>query len=257
MKKMCAGVVILTGIWSAFGDNILMRDGTVFTNTVIIAADPVQMLIAHDNGGCQVAYKDLKPGTLTKGQKQAIEKGLKAYVERRERLEDARLKAEAKRKEEKTFEREQLAKGLVCFEGVWMKPAERQEVLAKRELARLKKKRAQAELEKEKANLRNQQKLLEQEKQKLQEYCNRLNHYTYSYRNSCTPSIYLYSYPGCCGNYYSYHHCKPGHHVSSRIIFSLGSDGSSIYIGSGWSSIHHHGSRDRIHRHGTSSRRHR
>jgi hypothetical protein len=186
-------IALLCGSQLLFADNLETREGTVFQDVTIISADPERMLIVHVGGGCQVKYTDLVLGALSDQQRKAIENGLKEYTERQIRLEQLRQKAEILRIEQEVFARSQQEKGLILFEGDWMKPVDRQEVLASRELERLERELLSVELAKQKAELRKEQLLVEQEQQRLN-----------AYRRSRNISFY-YSYPsrsiGCgCGN---------------------------------------------------------
>ena len=174
---------LLCGSQLLFAADLETLDGTVFQNVTIISADPERMLIVHGGGGCQVEYADLAPGALSSQQRMAVEKGLKEYAERRIRLEQLRKKAEMLRVEQKAFVRSQQEKGLILFEGDWMKPVDKQEVLASRELGRLERERLSVELALQKAELRKEQLLVEQEQQRLNEH-----------RRSSQISFY-YSYP--------------------------------------------------------------
>jgi hypothetical protein len=163
----------------ALAEDLVAKDGTVYRNVTIVSADPERMLIVHDGGGCQVAYTDLAPNSLTAGQRKAIAAGLKDYVARNERMEQLRQKAEQRRIEQEKFEQAQREKGLVLFEGTWMKPADRQEILANRELDKIEQQRKLVELEKKRAELRQAQLATQQEEQRFEAARN--SHVTYTY----------------------------------------------------------------------------
>lgn len=131
-------------------DNMTTLDGTVFRNVVIISADPVRMLIVHDGGGCQIDFVDLVPDSLTPRQRREVEAGIREYTGRKAKMERLRL-------EKETFELAQRKKGLVPFEDGWMTPAEKQELLARRELHQLERERLRLELEEKKAERRKQE----------------------------------------------------------------------------------------------------
>jgi hypothetical protein len=223
-------------------DNLVTLEGTIYENVTIVSANPERMLIVHDGGGCQVEYADLA-GPLSAEQRKTVEEELKVYAERQVRIERLRQEAEAKRVAEEAFAQAQRDKGLILFEGDWMKPADRQEVLAARELDRLEQERVRVELEKQKAELRKAQLLAEQERQRL-EAQRKASRRTYTY---------YYSYPSrsysCCGTSSCRH--KSRHNYSSHryrypknsfgVSFSTG--GNSISLRSGTSSYFHNNSR--------------
>ncbi|MCF7848771.1 MAG: hypothetical protein K9M45_07980 [Kiritimatiellales bacterium] len=227
-------ITLLCGCQLTFGEDIAKRDGTVYRNVTIISADPMRMLIAHAGGGCQVEYKDLASGALSEQQQKEIAEGLRAYAERQGRLEQTQLAAEKLRLEQEAYEREQLAQGMIHFEGMWMKPADRQEIMASRELDRLKQERLSVELEQQKAELQKAQILAEQERKRLEEY-DRSRRYSYSYSYPSTRTVYVHGYPN---HYKTPSHRYSGSHHSSHyrpggLSFSIGSHGSSVSFSSG------------------------
>jgi hypothetical protein len=229
MKKLLI-IALLCWHQMASAENLVRRDGTVYRNVTIISANPERMLIVHDGGGCQVEYVDLA-GVLSAGQRKSVEEGLKVYAARKVRLEQLRKEAEIKRLEEEAFARKQQERGLVLFEGAWMKPVDRQELLAARELARLERERISVELEKQKAELQKAQYLAEQERQRLNEYrrSSSISFY-YSYpssrsgKNCRTPAYYGNSFYRSNNNY-NRSSCYPGQ------------SGGSISMGRGLSSM--------------------
>lgn len=149
MKKLLILVTAAVGL-SASAENLTAGDGTVYRNVVIVSADPEEMLIVHDGGGCQVRYDDLVPGSLSEPQRRKVEKELMYYAERQARLEKARAEREL-------FEAAQREKGLIEFEGAWMTPLDKEALLLKREERRL-------EIEKQRLQLARERAQLEKEK---------------------------------------------------------------------------------------------
>jgi hypothetical protein len=234
MKKLILAV-LLFGSHAVLAGNILTRDGTLYRNVTIISADPERILIVHDGGGCQIQYADLAEGALSVKQRNTVEEKLKEYIARKARLEQLKLEKEA-------FEQEQLAKGLILFEGNWMKPADRQDLLARRALAKLEKERLAVELEKQKAELRKAQVLEQQERQRLEEYRNSRRSYSYYYsypsyrtsRNCRYPVYYGKSSHKCSGSC-----CRSNQRYSGSSGVSLYKSGHSISYKSGSSSYSH------------------
>ncbi len=140
---LCSCLTVQAADWT-------VKNGTVFRNVSVISADPDSVLIVHDDGGCQVKYSDLMPGSLTESQRAQIEQDLKVYAERQAAI----ARAEAERK---AFETAQRSKGLVEFEGAWMKPLEKEELLLKREERWLAIERGRLQLAREKAALQKEQ----------------------------------------------------------------------------------------------------
>ncbi|MDF7800673.1 hypothetical protein P4C99_14440 [Pontiellaceae bacterium B1224] len=153
MKKTILCIIFLVSALHAGAADLQTSSGVVFKNVTIISADPDRMLIVHDGGGCQVEFKDLKPDSLTVEQRSKVEEELRYYTQRSKRLEKIRLETEE-------FEAEQLQKGLVEFEGGWVTPLERENILIAREERKVELERKRIQLAKEKAEL---------EKLKLQE----------------------------------------------------------------------------------------
>lgn len=149
MKKLIYILTLALGI-NAVADNLTVNDGTVYRNVAIISANPEQMLIVHDGGGCQVKFKDLVPDSLTVDQRQKVEEELKYYTERQARIDKAAA-------ERKAFVEAQIAKGLTEFEGAWMTPLEKEELLLKREERRVEIERKRLQLAKERAALEKEQ----------------------------------------------------------------------------------------------------
>lgn len=224
MKRLVL-VFLLFGICSSHAENLKTRDGTVYENVTIIAADPEKMLIVHSGGGCQVEFENLSTGALSAAQQKAVEEGLRVYAERAA----AQQLALVEKKAQQAFEKEQLAKGLIRFEGVWMKPGERQEIMAGRELDRLKVEKLRLELEQKRLELEKERQLAEQRDDKLEEY-NRYRRVVYSY--GWAPS---YSYRKCRPKpvpYKNPHH-SPCYRTPGGLNVSLSSHGSSVsYHGS-------------------------
>lgn len=146
MKEILV-VAALAVVSHACADNLYTREGSVYRNVKLVSADPERMLIVHDGGGCQVRHADLKPDSLSPGLRQQIERLLVEHAEHVERREELRLaKAE--------FEQRQREKGLIEFEGAWMAPTEREQILLMREKQRLERERAAVELARQKEELR-------------------------------------------------------------------------------------------------------
>jgi hypothetical protein len=131
-------------------DNLQTLSGQVYKNVTIISADPDRMLIVHDGGGCQVNFKDLKPDSLTSAQRTKVEEELEYFVQREKRLEKMRLETEE-------FEEAQRQNGLVAFEGGWVTPVQREEILQNREQNKLELERQRVALAKERAELEKEQ----------------------------------------------------------------------------------------------------
>ena len=68
-------------------------------------------------------------------EKAAPEENRRLLKEWREKRQQRKAEAEAQRKAEEEFEREQMAKGLLKFEGKWMTPAQKAELFALRKRA--------------------------------------------------------------------------------------------------------------------------
>ncbi len=220
MKKRLIFLIVFCAV-SANADDLTLRDGTVYRNVTIISSDPVQMLIAHDGGGCQIRFDALVPDSLTAEQRAKVETGLKEYAERQARLEKLRIERE-------TFELAQQAKGLVKFEDAWMTPLEREQLIAKREQQRLEIERRRLELATEQAQLRKEKLEAEKAARELEEQWRRSRYITYSYfdcppvrPNSCArpvPYNQYYSAPGSLS----------GYSRSSGFSISIGSGNSSF-----------------------------
>ncbi|MEE9367753.1 MAG: hypothetical protein V3V05_02700 [Pontiella sp.] len=150
--------LIVTILWITnvvFAGNIATKNGAIFQNVTIVSANPERMLIVHDAGACQVEYTELAAGELSPEQRKTIESKLTEHIERKARIEKLQLEKEA-------FEQAQRKKGLIQFEDSWMKPQERDEMLARREILKLEKERLRLELETQKEQLRKEQLLAEQ-----------------------------------------------------------------------------------------------
>ncbi len=234
MKKLIL-IALMCISQISVSENLVTLDGTVYKNATIISADPERMLIVHDGGGCQVEYADLA-GPLSAEQRKTVEEELKVYAERQVRMERLRQEAEAKRVAQEAFVQAQRDKGLILFEGDWMKPADRQEILAARELDRIEQEQVLMELEKQKAELRKEQLMAEQERQRLEEYRrSRRTYYYYSYPSSRVST-------GCCGtsscrhksrnNYSSHRYRYPKN--SFGVSFSTGGNSISLRSGSSY-----------------------
>ena len=139
-------ILVVLGCGLVQAGTLLLKNGTELHHVTIISADPEQMLIVHDGGGCQVKYSELAPDSLSTEQRSLVETLLKKHVERQARLEELRI-------EKEVFEKAQLEKGLVLFEGNWMSPEERQQILTLREAAKLERERMTLALEKQKLEL--------------------------------------------------------------------------------------------------------
>ncbi len=139
-------ILALTLGFSSIADDLTVKDGAVYRNVTIISVNPDQMLIVHDGGGCQVKFKDLIPHSLTAEQRQKVEEELQYYTKRQARIEKAAA-------ERKAFADTQRAKGLIEFEGTWMTPLEKEELLMNREERKLDLERQRLQLAKEQAAL--------------------------------------------------------------------------------------------------------
>ncbi|VGO18472.1 hypothetical protein [Pontiella sulfatireligans] len=160
MKTLMIIALLCIGSF-AFAEDLRLRTGEVYKNVIIISADPERMLIVHDGGGCQVTYAALASDSLTEQQRKSVEEGLRTYAQRKVRLEKLQMEKDA-------FELAQLGQGLILFEGNWMKPADRQELLANRDAQELALERLRIDLEKQKVELQKEQLLAEQERRKLE-----------------------------------------------------------------------------------------
>ncbi|MDF7806722.1 hypothetical protein P4E94_04675 [Pontiellaceae bacterium B12219] len=176
MKKyMCVFFILLIGGSVVHADNLQLSNGTVFKNVTIISADPDRMLIVHDGGGCQVDFKDLKPDSLTAGQRVKVEDELRYYALRTRRMELIRLQTEE-------FEAEQRRKGLLQFEDGWVTPAQRENILQKREERKLELERQRVALAKERAALEKEQLQTEKARALLEGETQRgTTYFTYGY----------------------------------------------------------------------------
>jgi len=173
MKKSMI-IALLCACRLVSAESLLLGNGTEYRNVTIISADPVRMLIVHDGGGCQVDYTELAPNALSAQQRKTVEVKLAEHVERTARIKQLQL-------EQKAYEQAQREKGLILFEGDWMKPADRQEILASRELDRLEQERLRVKLEKEKLELRKAQRLAEEGDRLLEAPKRSTYTYYYSY----------------------------------------------------------------------------
>lgn len=224
MKAEVVVALLLCGAYPLLAEELVLENGKVFRNVTIVAADPERMLIVHDGGGCQVAYADLAPDALSASQRKAVEEGLREHLARKERMERLRLEREQ-------FEAAQREKGLILFEGVWMKPAERQEILASRELQDLEKERMRLELEKQQAELRREEMLAAQERQRLEAQRSSSISFYYGYparyhrecRDPLFPRVPVH------GNY----DCRPRGGESFGYSLSLSGGGSYLRVGTG------------------------
>ena len=214
-----------------------LQNGTVYKNVIIITAEPERMLIAHDGGGCQVNYAALVPDSLTKTQREAIEQGLRDYADREIKREQLKQGQAALRLAEAEFANAQRAKGLILFEDSWMKPADRQEILALRALDRLELERRKVEIAKEKAALQKELRLAEQERQALEAQSRNRTTYIYTSRP-------LYSrHPSYCAPTYRRSNSRNTNKCTQKTYSSRRSpNGVSISFSSGNSSIGYHGS---------------
>jgi len=145
--KAWIGIFIILGCCLAQAENLQLKNGSVLKNTTIISADPERMLIVHDGGGQQIEYAELERNSITPAQRVKIEGLLKKYAERKRKRQELLLQQQA-------FEKAQMEKGLVLFEGNWMSPADRQQLLTLREVARLEQQRMKLELAQEKIELK-------------------------------------------------------------------------------------------------------
>ncbi|MDF7824275.1 hypothetical protein P4B35_09655 [Pontiellaceae bacterium B12227] len=185
MKKMLIALLAICS-WSAWAENLTAKDGTLYRNVTIVSANPERMLIVHDGGGCQVEFKDLAVA-LTVEQRQTVEEQLRYYVERTERLEKARAERVA-------FETAQRSQGKVEFEGGWVTPLEREEILLNREERKLELERKRMQLAKDKAALEKEQLQTEQARYLLEgETRGSTSSFSYGYyrpyRKNCIPSL--------------------------------------------------------------------
>lgn len=177
MKVLLFILSALCGL-SVAAENLTAKDGTVYHHVTIISADPDRMLIVHDGGGCQVDFKDLKPDSLTAEQRDKVESELRYYTLRSKRLDKIRLDTEV-------FKAEQRLKGLVEFEGGWVTPLEREEILIAREERKVELERKRVQLAKEKAELEKQQLQTEKARYLLEGESRRGTTYiTYGYTSS-------------------------------------------------------------------------
>ncbi|QBG47937.1 hypothetical protein EGM51_11210 [Verrucomicrobia bacterium S94] len=144
-------LIVFAMFCSAAGaESLQLRDGTVFRNAEIISASPDHMLIVHDGGGSQVYFRDLVADSLSAAQREKVKVELQRYAARQARVTEAEARRSA-------FELAQREKGLIEFEGNWMTPQEKEELLQRREEHRL-------DLEKQRIQLAREQAVLEREK---------------------------------------------------------------------------------------------
>jgi len=205
-------IMLLCSIQNLFADQLVANDGTVFQNVIIISADPVRMLIVHDGGGCQVEYSDLAPNTLSFQQRETVAVKIAEYVERQSKHEQLKL-------EQKAFEQTQRGKRLILFEDNWMKPAEREDMQARRELQKLERERLLLELEKQKVELRKEQALAKQNERLLEPPRHTYSYY-YGYYRPCRPRPEHYEHRGRvsgCGS-------------TGGLTYSFTSSPNSVYL---------------------------
>ncbi len=176
-------VMALCMVQGLFAESLVAKDGTIFKNVAIVSADPVRMLIVHDGGGSQIDYADLVPDGLSPQQRNVVAEKLTEHTERKARHEQLKLEQEA-------FELAQQKKGLILFERNWMKPVEREDILARRELQKFERERMSLELETQKVELRKQQALAEQNKQLLEPPRQTYYYYSYPRRHHSSPKHY-------------------------------------------------------------------
>lgn len=195
MKMIIFSAVFLISLLRAGAADLQTVKGVVFHNVTIISADPDRMLIVHDGGGCQVAYKDLKPDSLTPDQREKVEEELNDYTQRSKRLEKIRMETEV-------FEAEQRQKGLLKFEGGWVSLQELEEIVIAREERKIDLERKRVQLAKEKAELEQQRLQTEKARYLLEGESRRGTTYiTYGYtsrssRNCFYPTPYRYGWHG-------------------------------------------------------------
>lgn len=217
-----------------FAEDLRTKEGTVYKDVTILSANPARLMIVHAGGGCQVEYANLDSDTLSETQWEAIEEGLKVSSARTLRMEQLQRTAEELRVKQENFKEEQLDKGLILFEGHWMKPADRQELMANRALQRMEQERLSIQLEKEKAELRRAQYLAEQEKQRLVEYQKSRRSFSY-YSYPTTRTIIGCSTPKLYNNS-SHHHNNAYSRSSYRYCTQVG--GISVSYRRGSSSLY-------------------
>jgi hypothetical protein len=194
MKSILIAFIAI-GCFTTWADNLTTKGGKVYQNVTIVSANPERMLVVHDGGGCQVDFKNLADHSLTAEQRKTVEEELRYYVKRTERLERVRAEREA-------FEMAQREKGRVEFEGGWVTPMEREEILLNRaeRKVELERKRVllakeRAELEKELLQTERARNLLEGESRRGTTYVS--YGYYRPYRRDCVyPDPYRYE-PDC------------------------------------------------------------
>jgi hypothetical protein len=229
-------------------ESLRLQDGTVYKNVIIIGANPEKMLVAHDGGGCQVNYEALAPDSLTQTQRESIEQGLRVYADREFRREALKQEQAALRLTEAEFAEAQRTKGLILFEDQWMKPADRQEVMALRALDRLELERQKLEIAKEEAVLQKELLLAERERQALEAQSR--NETTYIYTSGPSYS----RHPSYCAP--TYQKGKSRHTNQRTYSSGRGSGGVSVSFSSGKTTAGYPGNKSGAWCNTTRSRRH-
>jgi len=130
-------------------DDLMLLDGRVLQEVAVVAANEERLLIAYAGGGLQVRRDEVDWTQLTEALKEDIRLEEQATARRRAERAVRAAEQEALRREEAAFAAEQRARGLVFYEGEWMSVEAKDQLLLKREEARLVLEKEQRELERQ------------------------------------------------------------------------------------------------------------
>lgn len=124
-------LVVLIGFSSSSrADEIYFKSG--YSHTAVIIHETKDSVTFKTNMGLSTVGRD-QIDFIEKATPEENQKIQKKWREEQEKLEEAR---KARREAEQKFEREQIAKGLIKFEGAWMTPEAKAEILDLRNQAR-------------------------------------------------------------------------------------------------------------------------
>lgn len=222
MKTIIIILAIVATCESLMASSLTTKNGTVYQNVSIISADLDRMMIVHSGGGCQIEYTDLAPDALSSEQRETLEEKLTEHLERKTKAEQIRLARE-------TFVQEQRDKGLIQFEGEWITPEQRKEILALRDLKEKEQIQRQAKLDQKRLELRRQEVELQQQKlalkQKERQLENAQPSYIYAGRYPAQTVIqhHCYSTP-----YRVPKPCHPKRQPRNGLAISISKNGTSI-----------------------------
>ncbi|MDZ8119454.1 hypothetical protein [Pontiella agarivorans] len=180
MKNLFIVLMLLCGVAGA--GQLQLQDGTVFRNVAIISARPDHMLIVHDGGGSQIYFKDLTADSLSAAQWEKVKTELQRYEAQQARLAEAEARRSAQRE-----------KGLIQFEGTWMSPQEKEELLHRRAEQRLQLEKQRIQLARERAALEREKIDTARARYLLGEESHRRTTISYGYSTSCRGDFFYRS----------------------------------------------------------------